>query len=260
MPLHTILLFLRITVAFQCVGAAWVIFQYGTSINTLLYIYRDYSESTTGLIDQISEWMLLVVAVGILVRPSWWFAVPISVWALVDSLALWSNDAYMYSWLAPMAHAVRYIAPMALVILVGGFSKWREPAIWALRISIGATFAAHGLEALWHYHIFIDYTIGAGYQLLGLDISEHQATTALTVIGIIDLVLAALIVTRRWRWVAGYMACWGLLTATIRIVNFGWSAWFELSIRMAHVGIPLALMYYWHMKMKSRGLNLRSRD
>ena len=41
------------------------------------------------------------------------------------------------------------------------------------------------------------------------------------------------------------MGLWGLITATGRVVHFGLDAWFEVAIRLVHVGVPLALFIYW---------------
>ena len=83
-------------------------------------------------------------------------------------------------------------------------------------------------------------------EVVGIDVAEATARTLLTGIGTVDLLLATLLVMRRWRAVAIYAACWGLLTAGSRMSAYGLEmGGYESFMRAAHFGLPAALAVYW---------------
>ena len=190
---------------------------------------------------------MLGIAAGVLLIQTWIILIPAAVWALANSLAIWSTDSHMFPWLSPFAYAARYSLPIALGLLICCVQSRTELALWVLRISLGITFIAHGLEAFLHYPVFVDYILGAGNYSLGLKITESTATSILTIIGVVDILVAVLFVAVRAPWCAAYMAFWGLVTALSRIVHFGWESWSEVFIRMSHVGVPVVLFLYWRM-------------
>jgi hypothetical protein len=113
------------------------------------------------------------------------------------------------------------------------------------RWGTAAAFAGHGLEALWHSPVFADLILNSASRR-GLEMTESTAMSALTWIGAIDLLIAMLLVSRRWRWVALYATFWGLVTAGSRITANGFeTGWFETMIRASHFGLPAALAVYW---------------
>lgn len=123
---------------------------------------------------------------------------------------------------------------------------WSASAEGIARIGVATTFAAHGIEALAHYPSFIDMLI-ISFRNLGFpSLSENSATTLLTLIGTLDLVLALLVLTTRWPLIAGYMAFWGLTTAAARITTRDFElGWIDTAIRAAHFAIPLVLVVWW---------------
>lgn len=151
-----------------------------------------------------------------------------------------------------LTEAARMATPLVLWRMVvarrdgsrgGGYSPSAE---WLARVGIATTFAAHGIESLAHYPTFVDMLIVASKNL-GLPVlSESSAASLLTLIGGIDLVLAALVLVARWRVVAGYMAAWGLITSAARVVTQPWDlGWIEAAVRTAHFALPFVLLVWW---------------
>ena len=116
---------------------------------------------------------------------------------------------------------------------------------WMLRLATAATFIVHGVEAIRLNPAFIDLLIGSAGNLLWMSLSESTATILLYAIGIIDIVLAILLLCTRWRWIPWYLALWGFITACSRITAAGLiglaSAYPETLIRVANGGVPLAI-------------------
>jgi hypothetical protein len=118
----------------------------------------------------------------------------------------------------------------------------------ALRWAVAVTFVAHGVEAWQHYPEFIDYWIGTNRHLLDARMSQSTAETLLTLIGCADFLAAALMVTTRWRAVGWWMVFWGTITAFSRITSYGLNmGWYATAVRAPHVGVPLAVVLYWHL-------------
>lgn len=270
---------LRIAVALQCVGYAW---QVGVLHVSPLFSWLWGQPDTGGLglseiaamrVEQALAAGLALAAVSALVRPSrllLWFA---TLFTATFAYASWRTSSGFQadlSWLAlgPVRSALESIAnllPFAtaaarivlpLVLLLVYWSPARKllgvavtpAAEWMARVAIAFTFASHGLEALQHYGPFVDMLIVAADRLLDWRIEESLAKQVLTTIGVIDVIVAVLIVTRRWRAVAWYMAAWGGITALARVVVYGTaSGWHPCVIRSAHWVLPLVLALAWRL-------------
>ena len=122
--------------------------------------------------------------------------------------------------------------------------KVSQTTAWLLLLGASSTFIAHGIEAFEHYGRFVDLLIGSASRV-GLRLSQSSAETALTVIGVQDFLLVALLLLRRWRWVAGWMAFWGFATALSRMTTMGSGSWHQTAVRVANGGVPLAIFLAW---------------
>jgi len=270
---------LRFVVALQCVGLA-VILLLGTyeteaDIYGLLYFDLEWPEAAALAVEDAGTWAYL--AAGLLVVPlgavsavagtksrfvaagSLWLQILCLVWVaawhmIVSGLHAWRGGAFMVEW-AVGAHAVRIFVPLALIMLL--LAQSREQASrytslgqWILRLATAATFAVHGLEAIRLNPSFVDLLIGSADHLLGIAVSESTTTPVLITIGVVDLVLAALIVAIRSKTLAAYMSFWGIATACSRMTAAGLAglalAYPETLIRAANGGAPLALLVLWY--------------
>ena len=246
---------LRITVAGQCLAAARNALFAGSEVNGWLFMVAEVPESVARLTDQVAAGLLLAVAASALLRPIRSLLLFNAAWMAAIAAAVFANPGATVDWLAPTAHGVRFAAPLALALLTGpgaeglsGGSARAKAALWVLLLGAAATFVAHGIEALEHYGRFVDLIIGSAKRWLDWSISQDLAEKLLTAIGVQDLILAALLLSRRWRWVAGWMAVWGLCTALSRVTAMGPGSWHQTLIRSANGGVPLALFLgWWHL-------------
>ena len=105
---------------------------------------------------------------------------------------------------------------------------------WTLRIAMCGEFLGHGVFA---YQAAPDFRL----MMMGsLGVAEETAATALPVIGIIDFVIAALVLVKPIRAVLLWGAIWGLLTGLARPLS-GKEIW-DFVERFPNWGIPLALL------------------
>jgi hypothetical protein len=273
---------LRIGIALQCAGYAWMVGWYGESpLMGWLWEPGDVGglglgESVATTIVRLVGALLAIAAVSTIVRPSRLVLAGVFVFQVVIAAAEWQThdgfpldvtalgDGVLRSagdTFAPLfpffASAARIVAP--LVLLVVHWSKYRALlgiaitplSEWLMRVGLSLTFAAHGVESMQQRGSFLDVLIMASRNLLGARLPESIAQNILLTIGIIDLVLAVLVVTRRWRAVVAYMAAWGMITAAARFVVLRWdTGWYEFAIRSSHWSLPLVLFLAWRVAIR----------
>lgn len=193
---------------------------------------------------RLASW---IDCVSILLVTSWFLALALS--------HHWRGGPYAR--LALGEHAVRYFAPLALLFFIAPVGKvpcrdrWDNTATWMLRIAAAATFATHGFKAIGSYGQFVDLILLSDLRWTSWQISEQTATTALAVIGWVDLFFAAVILTRWWPPAAIYMTFWGMITALSRMTALGFEHWPSTLLRTANAGVPLALFISYFLSTVS---------
>lgn len=243
-------LILRVEIALTCVGVAGQLLLYGGPVLSWLWMEQDWSEAAALRIEHAAAFALLASIPFLFWRKAWPITKLIAGWLLVTAVASTLIGTW-HPWLTPGAHAVRYLAPLALAALSIEDRNDRL-AEWLLRIGAGATFIFHGFEALLTKAIFIDYLIAASDKLLSVDVSESSARTTLIAVGVLDVLVGlAILLPKRLRPVAYWMAFWGFFTAFSRIVYMGWGNWPELLIRVTNGAVPLTLAILWAGGKKS---------
>ena len=162
-----------------------------------------------------------------------------SIWILLNILA----SLHLNTWhkeLIPTASAAALIAPVALLLI-----KQRKLGEWLLRVGIALTFASHGLEAILSKRLFVDFVLEF-WSWFGSSFGDSAAKDQLHAIGLLDLIVAVMIVVpRKMRKTALWMAFWGFVTALMRILYSGIINIPEFLVRLSHVTVPLALLVLW---------------
>ena len=235
---------LRVGFCAMCVGLGLGTLAHGSEVSTTLFMDLGWSEQATSLVVDSGSYALL--ACGALLwfgRARWslWFVIA---WMTLDMVAGFAQTT-RGSWIVPLARASRYIAPLALMLLsVPGSSSTRPGyarAVWVLRGAAAATFIGHGAQSLLLEPEFVDLLIAGGQTILGVDFDQPTAELMLYAIGCVDLIVGIAIVTTRPRNVALYMAIWGLVAATSRIVHSGPPDFAQFLLRLPHCSVPLAV-------------------
>lgn len=105
---------------------------------------------------------------------------------------------------------------------------------WILRIAVFGEFLGHGIFAVQGKAQWVGWI----EQLLG--VSTETAAFLLTVVGIVDILVAVIVLVRPVRLVLLYMAVWGFWTALLRPL-VGEPIW-DFVERWANWGAPLVLL------------------
>ncbi len=108
---------------------------------------------------------------------------------------------------------------------------------WVLRIGVAGEFLGHGVFALLGKADWIRWV----EQLTGLDTAT--ATTFILAVGVVDILLAVLVLVKPVRPVLLWMAFWGFWTALVRPL-VGMPIW-DFIERFANWAAPLALYYFY---------------
>jgi uncharacterized membrane protein YphA (DoxX/SURF4 family) len=105
---------------------------------------------------------------------------------------------------------------------------------WVLRVAVAGEFLGHGILAMEGKPAWIKWFSTFGIS----DVST--AATLLFLVGLLDVLLAVLILVRPVRLALLWMAFWGFFTAVLRPV-VGESFW-DFIERFANWGAPFALL------------------
>lgn len=107
--------------------------------------------------------------------------------------------------------------------------------MWILRIAVAGEFLGHGMFGIQGKATWVGWT----QQLLGVDAAT--AGTIILLVGIMDILLAFIVLVKPIRPLVLWMAAWGLWTALLRPI-VGEPIW-DFVERWANWGAPLALYY-----------------
>ncbi|MCA8912509.1 MAG: hypothetical protein KDB82_12455 [Planctomycetes bacterium] len=240
------MLTLRVAVTATCIGTAARLLMYGGPVLSWLWMQHGWSENAAVKLEYAAAFGLLACIPFVFWRQAWPVLKLIAAWLLLSTFASMFTEPW-HPELEPGAHAARYLAPLALAAFCAkDDERGRKLGEWLLRVGVGATFIAHGIEALLTRAQFIDYLIGGAWKLLQIDLPEGAARGILLTIGVVDvLVGAGVMLPKRWRVLALWLAFWGLLTASVRVLYLGWGNWPEMLIRVTNGAVPLTLFFLW---------------
>lgn len=111
----------------------------------------------------------------------------------------------------------------------------RDKAIWALRIGVAGEFLGHGVLAIQGKADWIKWFSTFGINDVG------TATTLLLLVGIMDVIVALVVLFKPIKPVLLWAVFWGFFTALIRPI-IGQPIW-DFIERFANWGAPLALYF-----------------
>ena len=106
---------------------------------------------------------------------------------------------------------------------------------WLLRLAVAGEFFGHGVLAVGGKADWV------GWVETLLKVDAAAAGQIVLIVGIMDIILALLVLTRPIRGLLLWMAFWGLLTGLVRPL-VGLPIW-DFVERWANWGAPLALYY-----------------
>lgn len=255
---------LRIAFATRCYGLSrkylWNEFETDSTIFSTLLFDWEFSEPIAQRVDDLGIQAMVAAALVVLLtgffdkhRAAQWLASLALVFAIVWESLLAATKTYrggelLSDWVFA-EHGLRLAVPISLLIL--HFSERLQPTEWVLRIAVAATFAIHGIKAWLAAPAFVTMVIATCENLFEFWPAQSAVELTLKVVCIADLIVAVLIIARRWPRVALYASLWGFITALARYTSQS-TAWPETLLRAAHVGGPLTLYLQWQRSFRER--------
>ena len=233
----------------------------GSGIGTYFFLELGYTHPQVVPVERMAAFALLAFAIAALIRPHWVFVLPIALLVTAEAMALHFNGGFPFAEWVVYAHALRFGAPWALLVLFfAPLGRWIGPGHhlrvtgWILRIAIATVFTVHGIEALMQHPRFIDYIIGTTHNFTGHYLAESTTVTIMRVIGVVDIIAAVLVIVKPHPAVLYWMAFWGLLTALSRVTTFGLGHHHEVFVRSAHFLAPIALLFILRAQAEYRAV------
>lgn len=215
-----------------------------SAINAFLFMHLEVPHITSARIEQTGAVLTLALAIVTVSLRHWLPLIPVAVWLFAEAAARYEVRGQAFSEHVFVTQSLRYLTPVALALLFVAARQARLPRsapCWLLRVSIAAVFAGHGIEALRANPLFIDLIISTAANLVGVRVSETTATSALEVIGLMDLGIAATTLLRPFPQLLWFAALWAATTAFSRVTANDWDAYPEVLLRSSYVLAPLAL-------------------
>ncbi len=244
---------LRFGIILMCAGTVWRDLTAEDPIFEYLFVILKLDESTALWIAHGGSYALLAGIPFLFFDRAWPVLLGMSCWLGLRTVTH-ALDEVWHPELIPLEDAVRYLGPVALAGLLafrGEETSHRTRMAWVdplLRIATSLTFIGHGIAALFLKGEFIDFILDAGTDVFGVRIAQETAETLIFGIGMLDLVVALLLLLPfRLRWVAGWMVFWGLLTSLARITRYGETGVPRALLRAMNWAAPLVLLIHWHL-------------
>jgi len=117
---------------------------------------------------------------------------------------------------------------------------------WELRKGLAGEFFGHGILAIMGKKDWVGWTS----QLTGL--SAEAATTFLLFVGLMDVIVAIIVLVKPLKPILLWAAFWGFWTALVRPLVahpvFGGTSTLDFIERFANWAAPLALFYFYKSK------------
>ena len=258
---------LRVVVAIQCWGmaAARLHHDQQTPLSEFLANGYDLGADKIPLLEDYAAYALIGCGLLTLLRPCWPVLIPVVVWQAAIAITTALAGEGTIPLLEPAEQATRFLTPMALLI-IDFWPPRLKPGLTLTRASIGllrlgtcATFAAHGLVAIYQFRHggnFVDLILFSFEKVFQYDVERELAQNALAVIGALDVAVALSLLTSRSRALALWMAFWGLLTACSRTLAYGLEGYDMTLIRIANGGAPLAILIFWVSAVREQKPNI----
>ncbi|MEX0685711.1 MAG: hypothetical protein WD267_05025 [Balneolales bacterium] len=239
---------IRIAIFAQCLGIARLAFS-GSPFGYVMFMEWGWAHEATVEVEYYLGYLLILISISILVYPTRIVAALAAILFFGFSRAAMIDGGEPFSEWLLASHAVRFAAPIALILLLTPWKNSKDEYIgqktvlWLMIGGLALTFLAHGIQAFLLHPHFVDYIIGSAQTLLQWRVDQSTAELLLRFIGIVDIIVVALLLISSTRqYAASWMIFWGLITALSRMTDVGFHAYYEVLIRFSHFCIPLAII------------------
>jgi hypothetical protein len=251
---------LKFTLAFY-VLAFCLKLKKGAVISSVLVVENGYSELSAFWIEKSIAIVLLLSLIGIFFKvtfkPSIWI---ITVFIIGYALLSYFNGGKAFLELSLISAVSKWWLPLLTSIAINAHYHQKDSLnrgfLFGIQLSIFLIFMSHGIGCFLKNALYIDYIIGFVGDYTPFSIKQYQAEQLLNIIGIIDVVVAVLVLVKPSKNLLYWLIFWGLLTSLLRIVDAGIFNYTEFLIRTPHFGLPIAMLIIWNEKTKVKNYSV----
>lgn len=219
----------------------------GAVISSVLVVENGFSELFSFWVEKSVAILLLLCLAGMFLKTTYKISLwTISLFLVGFGLLTYANGGKAFLELSLISAFSKWWLPVLTMIAISNSYKqtfkFSRTYRFAIQFSIFLIFLAHGIGCFLKNGVYIDYILGFFMDYTPLSLVQRQAEQLLNIIGIIDVIVAVLVLIKPFRYLLYWLIFWGLLTAIVRILDASILNYTEFLIRIPHFGLPLALL------------------
>lgn len=226
----------------------------------MLVVAKGWSEGAAYWTEKGLAIFLILLAIWLFIKPVVLNTLFLLVFLIINAIIVYENAGRHYYELSFLSALAKWIVPLLYLSVFMTIKKPTSGFVpnWLLfltRVSLFLIFFVHGLGCLWMHPGYIDYLIGAWATFTGSFMQQSLAENILIAIGIIDIIIAVMVLLKPFRYILLWMIIWGFLTTLLRIVDAGIFNYTEFLIRLPHFILPLACLILYRLKSSTLKAN-----
>ena len=243
-------LIIKSAILLQCIGIFFSLWS-GSSVESLFFLEFGLKPSNSKIIENGLALVILALGFSVFFQRKTFTLILLFLLTLAISWITQKQGGIPFaSWSIP-AHALRILTPLGLLMLPKNSNDFSK-AYSVLVLGLSVTFFTHGIEALSLHPRFVDYLLVFSNKFLYYNLQQSMAEFILKLIGCLDICMDILVLIQPKPGIFIWMAYWGFVTASVRMVELGWSMYPELLIRTSHFLIPVSLLIIRNLSMYSK--------
>lgn len=223
----------------------------GAVISSVLVVENGYSESFAFWVEKSVAMLLLICLIGIFFKLTYKLCLYIITVFLIGYAFLnYLNGGKAFLEITLVSAISKWWLPILTFYAIScyykqklHFSSW---FLFAVQLSIFLIFMAHGIGCLLKNALYIDYILGLVGDYTSFSMKQNQAEQLLNIIGVIDVVVAILVLIKPFKTLIYWLIFWGFLTSLLRIVDASILNYTEFLMRVPHFGLPIVMLIIWN--------------
>lgn len=219
----------------------------------MLVVVKEWSESTAYWTEKGIALALIFIAIWLFIKPVVINTFLLLAFLVFNAIVVYENAGRHFYELSFFSALSKWILPWLYLSVFITLKKGKQAFVpnyllFLTRVSLFLIFFVHGLGCVWMHPGYIDYLIGTGATFTGSFIKQSVAESILLIIGMIDIVIAILVLIKPFRFLLLWMVIWGFLTSLLRIIDAGVFNYAEFLIRIPHFILPLVCFILYRLQ------------
>lgn len=223
----------------------------------MLVVAQGWSEEAAYRTEKGLAIFLILLAIWLFIKPVILNTLLLLAFLIINAVIVYENAGRHFYELSFLSALAKWILPL---LYLSVFITLKKPAngfvpdwlLFLTRVSLFIIFFVHGLGCLWMHPGYIDYLIGTWATFTGNFIQQSIAENILIAIGVIDIIIAVMVLFKPFRYVLIWMLIWGFLTSFLRIIDAGIFNYTEFLIRVPHFILPLVCLILYKIKTPAK--------